>query len=178
MGDDGRRCRRVARAMVHRPTTPPPAMLLESGVVMRARYLRAIFSLALCCWFGFVACLLGCAQPALLVPQPQSAHVPHEQLAPAGSDSADRRSCCNHGRNRSGGPRQNQHQGQSCCPLDATLLLQKQDVVGVARAGAPPAGLPPFVLPSLNALAAGGEIPPPTVSAGRDILLQAHVLRI
>ena len=144
---------------------------------MRVPYARAVVSTVLSCWFGFLACLLGCAQPTLAAPQCESTHMPREHLAPASTDPGDSLSCCNHGRSRSDGPSRNQHKTASCCPLDATLT-QKQVSVTPVSAGA--LAVPPSsVLSSPNPLATNREIPPTSNGhAGRDILLQTHILRI
>jgi len=144
---------------------------------MKVRYLRPVLSIALACWFGFLACLLGCAEPAFAIPLCESAQTPSGHLAPANGETGDR-PCCNHGRNSSGGPHRNQHKDASCCPLDATLT-QRQDSGRPANAAAHVAVLPFITLPSPNAFVTSSELPLPTIwRAGRDLLLQAHVLRI
>jgi len=144
---------------------------------MTVPYSRPVLSIALSCWFGFLACLLGCAQPALAARPCDSAQTPSEHVIPASTDAGDR-PCCNHGRNRSGAPGKKQHKSASCCPLDATLA-QKRDTVRPMSARAHLAVLASFLLPSPSPLVANGELPRTSVwHAGRDILLQTHVLRI
>src|SRR5215468_200590 len=135
---------------------------------MNARYSRPIISIALSCWFGFLACLLGCAQPAI-------AATGCQQVQP---NTGDRSPCCHHGRNRSGGQHENGPRAASCCPLDATLI-QKQDPSSPLR-GSPHAAVPVSLgLCFASQLVANVELPPSTIwCAGRDILLQTHVLRI
>jgi hypothetical protein len=156
----------------------PAAELLQFGLVpMTARYSRPVLSTALSCWFGFHACLLGCAQPALAARQCDRAQTPSEHVLPASTDTGDR-PCCNHGRNRSAAPGKNQHKSASCCPLDATLA-QKRASVQPVSSSAHLAVLASFLPLSPSLLVANGELPPTSVwHAGRDILLQTHTLRI
>jgi len=147
-------------------------------VSVRVHFPRAILSTVLSCWFGFLACLLGCAQPTLAAPQCESTQLAGEHLASANTDTGTRPPCYNHGRNPSGESHKNQNHRASCCPLDATLM-QKQDSSRPADASIHLAVLPSFNLLSPNPLRVGGEITPASVwHAGRDVLLQAHILRI
>jgi hypothetical protein len=143
---------------------------------MRVPCSRALVSTALSCWFGFLACILGCAQPAVAAAHCEMGQIPGEHLAPANTNNST--SCCHHGRNSSDRSRQNHNREASCCPLDATLI-QKQNPVSSPHSGTYIAGSVSFTLYSSNLLSASGEIRPPAIwYTGREILLQAHVLRI
>jgi hypothetical protein len=145
---------------------------------MRATCLRAVASTVLSCWFGVLACLLGCAQPTLAASQCESTQESRKHLASANTDPVSSPSCCNHARNPSGGSHKNQNHRASCCPLDATLT-REQDPLRQASASVYLAVLPSFILPSLHPLRVSGEISAVSIwHVGRDILLQAHILRI
>ena len=139
---------------------------------------RSLVSTALSCWFGFLACLLGCARPTLATVPCIQAQISSENLASANANTDDSSSCCEHGRNSSRRPKENKHSGASCCPLDATLI-QKQNAVSSLSIGTHIAVLVSFTVhpPSLGS-ACGAMWPPRVCYAGRDILLQTHVLRI
>ena len=153
--------------------------LLESGVVhMKVRFLRSVVSAALSCWFGFLACLLGCAQPTLAATHCDPAQPSGLNSDSANSNTRDSSPCCNHGRNPSDGQRENRHSSASCCPLNATLI-QKHDSVSPSsnRTDVPVPVSVTLYFP--NPLIALSELPLRTIwYAGRDILLQAHILRI
>lgn len=142
--------------------------------------LKRLTAIALTLWLGFLACVLGCAQPVSA--SALSAPAPFPRFNAAANENihdrvADVGSCCHH----SGKTQKKNGQGSenlSCCPLDATLL-QKQDCVAPLRVY-----LHVFVLP-LSALhapvpsSANPEITGPIPwHAGRDVLLQTHILRI
>jgi hypothetical protein len=130
-------------------------------------------------WLGFLACVLGCARP-VLASTPSGPQISEASAAATQADSdkmADAGPCCHHHQGTSDKNKQGL-QTISCCPLDATLI-QKQDPAS-SKSGHPYAVvLILFVLnPSLR-LSARHDINAPTVChAGRDVLLQAHVLRI
>src|SRR5882672_5724919 len=96
--------------------------------------LRPMTATALSFWIGFLACVMGCAQPVFASARPLLEQATELQAAPApNGHMADAESCCHHGRNSSGNSEKHQHtQTISCCPLDATLL-QKQDPVSHFR---------------------------------------------
>ena len=139
---------------------------------------RSLVSTALSCWFGFLACLLGCAQPALATAPCRQAQAAGENLASANANTDDSSSCCEHGRNSSREPNKNKHSRESCCPLYATLI-QTQNAVSRLSSGTDIAVLVSFTRHPLSLGSASGAIWPPKIwHAGRDILLQAHVHRI
>ena len=151
--------------------------LLESNLVrMKVRSIRPVLSTALSCWFGFLACLLGCVQPAL--PATHCEQQP-SRLNPGSATSNTQESspCCNHGSRSSGGQSENRHHSASCCPLDAALN-QKQDSVSPFSSGAYVAVPVSVAIDFPQLLFDRSEAPLPAPFAARDILLQVHVLRI
>jgi hypothetical protein len=140
--------------------------------------LRHLTATVLAFWLGFLACLLGCAQP-VLASTPSRTQI-FESRTPANeadSKMGDAGSCCHHHHGTSDGNKPGV-QTISCCPLDATLI-QKQDP-GAANSGHHYAVvLMVFVVnPSFRLSASNGINTPPVGHAGRDVLLQTHVLRI
>jgi hypothetical protein len=141
--------------------------------------LRPLTATVLALWLGFLACVLGCAQP-ILASTPSHTQISEPRKAVNGGDSdkiVDDRPCCHH---HHGAPDKNNQglQTISCCPLDATLI-QKQDPVSSKSAHPFAAVLMLFVFNSSSGLSATNRISAPTVwHAGRDVLLQIHVLRI
>jgi len=141
--------------------------------------LRPITATALALWLGFLACVLGCAPP-VLASTSSDAQISEPRAAVSEGDSArmvDDRPCCHH---RHGAPDKNSQglQTISCCPLDATLI-QKQDPLSSKSAHPFAAVLMLFVFNSSSGFSATNGISAPTVwHAGRDVLLQIHVLRI
>jgi hypothetical protein len=128
-------------------------------------------------WLGFLACLLGCAQPVL-------ASTPHTEIFKSGTSAneadskmGDAGSCCHHHHGTSDGNKPGV-QTISCCPLAATLI-QKQDP-GAANSGHHYAVVLMILVvnPSFRLSASNGINAPPVGHAGRDVLLQTHVLRI
>jgi len=140
--------------------------------------LRHLTATVLAFWLGFLACLLGCAQP-VLASTPSNAEVFGSRTIANEADSkmGDAGSCCHHHHGTSDGNKPGV-QTISCCPLDATLI-QKQDP-GAADSGQHYAVvLMIFVLnPSFRLSASNGINTPPVGHAGRDVLLQTHILRI
>ena len=142
--------------------------------------LRSVVSITLSCWFGFLAYVLGCAKPTLA-----AAACEQNQISgglkfareTVGSNAGGGAPCCHHSRSSSGAPHQNNHSGVSCCPLGATLA-QKQDPTSRLRSDACIALLAPLTLHSTNRFPASGVLLPALWYAGRDILLQTHILRI
>ena len=140
--------------------------------------LRPVTATALALWLGFLACVLGCAQPVLAsTPERIPISQPRAAASEADSKMGDAGPCCHHHHGTSDENKQGL-QTLSCCPLDATLI-QKQDSAS-SKIGHPYAVvLMLFVLnPSFRLSASGGIDPPSVYHAGRDVLLQAHVLRI
>lgn len=141
-------------------------------------FLRPLTATVLAFWLGFLACLLGCTQP-VLASAPSHTEI-FESRTPANeadSKMGDAGSCCHHHHGTSDGNKRGV-QTISCCPLDATLI-QKQDP-GSANSGHHYAVvLMIFVLnPSFRLSARNGINTPPVGHAGRDVLLQTHILRI
>jgi hypothetical protein len=139
---------------------------------------RPLTAAALSLWIGFLACVLGCAQPVLASPKPMHAQFSEPESAArgdAGGTISSEGLCCHHSR---GSQKDKQPvQSVSCCSLDATLL-QKQDAVSLSRT--------PFVAPVTLLLShpalplcAAREIDAPHLAhTGRDLLLQTRLLRI
>jgi hypothetical protein len=141
--------------------------------------LRPVTATVLAFWLGFLACVLGCAQP-VLASTPSGTQVSEASTATTEADSdkmTDAGPCCHHHQGTSDKNKQGL-QTISCCPLDATLT-QKQDPAS-SKIGHPYAVvLILFVLNPPFRLSAGDGINTPTFyHSGRDVLLQAHVLRI
>src|ERR1700733_1871573 len=95
--------------------------------------LRPLTATVLAVWLGFLACLLGCAQP-VLASTPSGSQISQSRAAGNEADSkmGDAGSCCHHHHGTSDRNKQGL-QTISCCPLDATLI-QKQDP-GSAKSG-------------------------------------------
>ena len=139
--------------------------------------LRHLTATVLALWLGFLACLLGCAQPVLASTSSRTEIFESRTTTnEADSKMGDAGSCCHHHHGTSDGNKQSV-QTISCCPLDATLI-QKQDPAA-ANGHHYAAVLVIFVLnPSFRLSASNGINTPPVGHAGRDVLLQTHVLRI
>ena len=140
---------------------------------------RSLTATALSLWIGFLACVLGCAQPVLSSTKPAHAHLSEPESATRGDANGTVGSegpCCHHTR----GSQKSKQPAQtiSCCPLDATLL-QKQDPVSHLRDFS---SLLIFTLlqfrSSLELSASATASDPPLWHAGRDLLLQTRLLRI
>jgi hypothetical protein len=144
---------------------------------MNAFCLRPVTATALSLWLGILACVLGCANVSTASASAPETQVSGLSAAPCPDRDADSgESCCRHGHNPAGGSEKNHK--ISCCPAE-TALIQKQNV-------APPSLVHLYVA----ALALSGFHASNFVSAtattnssllwhaGRDILLQVHVLRI
>jgi hypothetical protein len=147
---------------------------------MNALRLRSLMATGLSLWLGFLACVLGCAQPVLgsetssqtgvFGPSPAANEGGNGEMGDAGP-------CCHHGR---GASSKNKPVAQmvSCCPLDATLM-QKQDPVSRLRGQWSVVVLLLLVFHPSFPLSASKRDDAPTVwHAGRDVLLQTHILRI
>jgi hypothetical protein len=140
--------------------------------------LRPLTATVLALWLGFLACLLGCAQP-VLASAPSDNQISQSRAAGHDADSkmGDAGSCCHHHHGTSDGNKQGV-QTISCCPLDATLI-QKQDPSSPKSDHHYAVVLMILVLnPSFRLSASDGINTPSVCHAGRDVLLQAHVLRI
>ena len=140
--------------------------------------LRPLTASVLALWLGFLACLLGCARPILASTPSRTELVEFRTPANEADGKMDEAgSCCHHHHGTSDGNTPGV-QTISCCPLDATLI-QRQDL-GSANSGHHYAVvLMIFVLnPSFRLSASNGINTQPVGHAGRDVLLQTHVLRI
>jgi hypothetical protein len=147
---------------------------------MNAMRLRSWMATGLSLWLGFLACVLGCAQPVL--GSETSSHTRVFALNPAANEGGngemgDAGPCCHHGRGASS-KKKPVAQTVSCCLLDAALM-QKQDPVSRLRGHWPVAVLLLSVFqPSFPLSASHREDAPTVWHAGRDVLLQTHILRI
>jgi len=139
--------------------------------------LRHLTATVLALWLGFLACVLGCGQPVLAsTPFRTEISTSRTPANEADSKMADAGSCCHHHHGSSDGNKPGV-QTISCCPLDATLI-QKQDP-GAANSGHHAVVFMIFVLnPSFRLSTSNGLNTPPVGHAGRDVLLQTHILRI
>lgn len=140
--------------------------------------LRPLTATVLALWLGFLACVLGCAQP-VLASAPSGIQISQSSAAANEADSkmGDAGSCCHQHHDTSDGNKQGL-QTISCCPLDATLI-QKQDLASAKSDHHYAVVLMMLVLnPPLRLSASDGINAVPVVHAGRDVLLQTHVLRI
>jgi hypothetical protein len=140
--------------------------------------LRQATATVLALWLGVLACVLGCSQSVLTsTPSRNQISAPQTSVNDRGDGKlADAGPCCHHH-----GRTSDKNQGRqtiSCCPLDATLT-QKQDQGSFKSGHSFLAVLILFVFnPSLRLSPASEKSAPVVTHAGRDILLQAHVLRI
>ena len=141
--------------------------------------LQPLAAIALSLWLGFLACVLGCTQPVLPFSPSTYIHISDRKTVANETSSgkmADAGPCC-HSRGTSEKNKQSVST-ISCCPLDATLL-QKQDPVSPLRIRSFVVVLMLFVLYPSRPLSASDAIHTPIVwHTGRDVLLQARVLRI
>jgi hypothetical protein len=152
---------------------------LEGTCLGRLR-LKQVTASALSLWLGFLACVLGCAQPVFASVQPTQPRT-SELKAAASEDDNDRAagggSCCHH-RGKTPDKNETGTSNSSCCHWDATLV-QKQDPAPPSRTCFSVLALPLFALhvsvPLSVSTEKSGPIPR---QAGRDVLLEAHVLRI
>jgi hypothetical protein len=140
---------------------------------------RPVTATLLAFWLGFLACVLGCAQP-VLASTPSGPQISEARAAATEADSdkmADAGPCCHHHQGTSDKNKQGL-QTISCCPLDATLI-QKQDPAS-SKVGHPYAVVLILLVlnPSFQLSASDGINASAVCHAGRDVLLQAHVLRI
>ena len=148
--------------------------------LMNGLRLQSLMATGLSLWLGFLACVLGCAQPVL--GSETSSHTGVFALNPAANEDGngemgDAGPCCHHGRGASSNNKP-VAQTVSCCPLDATLM-QKQDPVSRLRGHWSVVVFLLLVFHSSFPLSASDRENAPTVwHAGRDVLLQTHILRI
>jgi hypothetical protein len=140
--------------------------------------LRLVTATGLALWLGFLACVLGCSQ-SVLASTPASIQIFESKAAENDVDTntGDAGSCCHH---HQGTPGKNNQglQSISCCPLDATLI-QKRDPASFVSIHSYTVVLMLFVLNSSFRVSVSDRVDSPHVChAGRDVLLETHVLRI
>ena len=148
------------------------------GIPMDRLPLKQVTAIALSLWLGCLACVLGCVQPV-------SAFGPSTQRAPelkatANEDDTDRVAdsspCCRHSGKNS--EKDKQSTNPSCCGLNATLT-QKQDPVPPLRSSLSVLVLSLLAPHSSVSLSVSTDTSAPIAwHLGRDVLLQAHILRI
>jgi hypothetical protein len=139
--------------------------------------LRPLTATVLAFWLGFLACLLGCAQVLASTPSRTQVFQSRTIATEAESKMGDAGTCCHHHHGTSDGKKQGL-QTISCCPLDATLI-QKQDPE-LAKSGHHYAVVLRISVlePWFRLSARNGTHAAPVGHAGREVLLQAHILRI
>jgi hypothetical protein len=149
----------------------PNTVRIEIGRKMNTSLLKPLTAISLSLWLGALACVMGCAQPALASGDPTH----RMQISECKTEAADDGSCCHHSREAS----KNKQSGRdaSCCPSDATLI-QKQDGVSPLQTDSFIATLAPSAPNSFELSASVSAAIPIVIHLGRDVLLQAHVLRI
>jgi hypothetical protein len=143
------------------------------------KFLRSLTGTALSIWLGFLACVLGCAQPTVAAEICSTAQQTSLHSSPfANPVDADGGSCCHHQRGSSKNSGNKQQSSVSCCPLDATVI-QKQTLSSPSPVAVHIAitALLVFDL-SAHSLSTDRIVQPPLWQSGRDVLLQARVLRI
>jgi hypothetical protein len=143
---------------------------------MRLFGLRSITATALSLWLGVLACLLGCAKPAM-ASRMQSQHRETSGVNCPERDSDAGDSCCKHGHNPNRSGKDEQH-AMSCCPTE-TALIQKQSTAPptVTHLFAAKVALVDFEAATFafDDAASSESVP---WHAGREILSRVHVLRI
>jgi hypothetical protein len=136
---------------------------------------RSIAATTLSLWLGALACLLGCASPAKATDNPAAGRANVVRCPESDGNAGD--SCCQRNHNPVGS-KKSRHHAMSCCPTE-TALTQKQNLVLPALAVDFVAILPLAHVDAsridFDLAGANGEVP---FQTGRDILQQAHLLRI
>jgi hypothetical protein len=157
--------------------------MIKFGPVTMNRFsMRSLVSLALTCWLGFIACVLGCAGPSMAAAASAGAGTAGHDSAVAGNGSETSDACelCHHRSNPkpSRDSQQNKQQGPACCALNAALI-QKPNLPAPLRDGALVAALPVLASGAVNLITAADHVPDTFLShAGGDVLLESHLLRI
>jgi hypothetical protein len=141
--------------------------------------LTQVTASALSLWLGCLACVLGCVQP-VSVPAPSTQRI-SELNATANEDDNDRMAdsapCCHHN-GKSSEKNKQDSTNSSCWGLNATLT-QKQDPVPPLRTFLSVFVLSLWVLHSSVPLSVSTDTSAPIAwHAGRDVLLQTHILPI
>jgi hypothetical protein len=135
--------------------------------------IRSGLAIALSCWLGFLACILGCAMPL----STSTSSCDKKQIS-AGATAAGKQdsdlACCHHNRSSSESHKHNPNDG-SCCTMNVTLT-QKNDQSPSLVCNSHAVETP---LAVTNASLAFHEVSVASLwPTGRDVLLQARVLRI
>jgi hypothetical protein len=143
------------------------------------KFLRSLTGTALSIWLGFLACVLGCAQPTVaaeLCPTARQTSLRSSPFANPVDNYGG--TCCHHQRGSSKNSGDKQQSSVSCCPLDATVI-QKQSLSSPSPVSVHIAitALPVFDR-SAYSLSTDRIGQPPLWQSGRDVLLQVRVLRI
>lgn len=142
---------------------------------MTAFCLRPMTATALSLWPGILACVLGCANAKTASASAPETQVSGISAAPCSArDDGAAESCCH---NPAGGSEKHGRHSISCCPAE-TALIQKQNVVPSSLLHL---SLIVLALPDFRASSfVSTNATPSSIlwHAGRDILLQVHVLRI
>jgi hypothetical protein len=131
-------------------------------------------AVALSLWMGVLACLMGCALPVSASSHQHNTGLQSKANCDANSNLGETEPCCHHG---SGSSKKTKHDSQiSCCVSDATVI-QKQDPVSIARSGSVALVVVVFH-PSIQLSATRRDNTLSVWQTGRDVLLQARILRI
>jgi hypothetical protein len=134
---------------------------------------RSMAAVALSLWMGALACLMGCALPVSASSHRQTAGLPSKTNCDA-SNLGETEPCCHHGSSSS---KKTKHDNRiSCCVSDATVI-QKQDPVSISRAESVAFVVVVFH-PSIQLAATRRDNTLSVWQTGRDVLLQARILRI
>jgi hypothetical protein len=146
---------------------------------MIAFSLRPVTATALSIWLGILACVLGCANVSTAAVSASETQVSGLSAAPCPDRDGDAgESCCRHEHNPAGGSEKTGHHTISCCPAE-TALIQKQNVVAPSLIHLDVVALALGDFRSINFISATATARSFLFRhAGRDILLQVHVLRI
>jgi hypothetical protein len=135
---------------------------------------RSMAAVALSLWMGALACLMGCALPVSASSHQQAGGLQAKANCDANSNLGGTEPCCHHGSNS---PKKTKHDDRvSCCVSDATVI-QKQDPVSISRADSVAFVVVVFH-PSMQLSATRRDNTLSVWQTGRDVLLQARILRI
>jgi hypothetical protein len=135
---------------------------------------RSMAAVALSLWMGALACLMGCALPVSASSRQQATGLQAKANCDANSNPGETEPCCHHGSSSS---KKTKHDNRiSCCVSDATVI-QKQDPVSISRAESV-AFVVVMFRPSIQLNATRSDNPSSVWQTGRDVLLQARILRI
>lgn len=145
---------------------------------MNALRLRPVTATALSLWLGILACVLGCAKVSTASASAPRTQVSGRSTTQCPERDVDAGSCCRHGHHPAGGSDKDEQHTISCCPAE-TALIQKQKVASPALIQLYVTALAPPDLHAANFVSATAiGTSSPVSHAGREILLQVHILRI